>query len=133
MTEPTPTVPDAARVLNVEEDQVIKSLVFDAPTGPLLVIGAGTARIDQAKLARHLGVARRKLRFVRPDCALEISGYAVGSMPPFGHLRKLPTVLDSSVLRFEELYAGGGDTDAMLRVSLEELRTVTGAAVADLR
>lgn len=133
LTEPTPTVLEAARVLGVDQEQVIKSLVFETPNGPLLVVGAGTSRIDQAKLASHLGVSRRKIRFAKPDRAYEISGYVVGSMPPFGHLQKLTTVIDSKVLEFQELFAGGGDTDAMMRVGLMELLEMTRASVADLR
>ena len=46
MREPTPTVAEAARALKIEEDQVLKSLVFKTPSGPVLVIANGCRRID---------------------------------------------------------------------------------------
>jgi prolyl-tRNA editing enzyme YbaK/EbsC (Cys-tRNA(Pro) deacylase) len=59
MSKDTPTVPDAARALEVKEEQIIKSLVFlvaEYPTGdgrPVLVIANGTGRVDDRLVARH--------------------------------------------------------------------------------
>lgn len=133
MAEPTPTVAEAARVLEIEERQVIKSLVFHTPEGPVLAVSAGAERLDRKKIAAQLGCSGRKVKFVSAEEAYAITGYVVGSMPPFGHRQTLPTLLDPSVLKYQELYGGGGETDAMLRVELEELRRVTAAIVVDIR
>lgn len=133
MTEPTPTVAEAARVLEIEEQQVIKSLVFQTPEGPILAVSAGGERLDRKKIATQLGCSGRKVKFVSADEAFAITGFVVGSMPPFGHRHTLPTLLDPSVLNYPELFGGGGETDAMLRVDLEELRRVTAASVVDIR
>ncbi|MEW5957585.1 MAG: YbaK/EbsC family protein [Chloroflexota bacterium] len=127
MAEQTLTVPDAARVLQVEPEQIIKSLVFVVYGQPLLVINNGVARVDQRKLAARLGVGRKQVRFASPEQALAITGYVVGSMPPFGHLQKLPTYVDPAVAGFEIIFGGGGDIDAMLRLTPAELLRVTGA------
>ena len=54
----TPTVSDAAHELQVETDQIIKSLVFILNDEPLLVINNGLARVDRRKLAVFLQVDR---------------------------------------------------------------------------
>ncbi len=41
-------------------------------------------QVDERKLAAHLGVARRQVRLAPTDDALLHSGYAVGTVPPFG-------------------------------------------------
>ena len=132
MAEHTLTVPDAARALQVQPEQIIKSLVFVVHKKPLLVINNGVAKVDQRKVAARLGVGRKQVKFVGPEQALVITGYVVGSMPPFGHLQKLPTFVDPAITRFEVIFGGGGDTNAMLRLTPSELLRVTGAELLDV-
>jgi prolyl-tRNA editing enzyme YbaK/EbsC (Cys-tRNA(Pro) deacylase) len=132
MKEHTPTVSDAARALGVPTEQIIKSLVFLVDELPLLVVNNGLARVDRRKLAAPLGVGRKRVKFADPEKALEITGFVVGSMPPFGHRLKLATLVDQAVLHLEVVYGGGGGIDAMMRLTPEELVRVTGARALDL-
>ncbi len=125
----TLTVGDAARALGVETDQIIKTLVFHIDGKPLLVINNGLARVDRRKLAAHLGVGRKKVKFASPDTAFTLTGYVVGSMPPFGHKQKLRTLVDTAVTQLDILYGGGGDIDAMMRLTSQELLSVSQAKV----
>jgi Cys-tRNA(Pro)/Cys-tRNA(Cys) deacylase len=121
----TPTVPDAARALNVAEAQIVKSLVFVVNNSPLLVIANGTAKVDYRFIAAHFGINRKKIKFATAEQALDITGYVTGSMPPFGHRQPLPTLIDPAITRLTEIYGGGGDIDAMLRLTPTELLRVT--------
>jgi Cys-tRNA(Pro) deacylase len=132
MSEHTPTVPEAARVLGVEADQIIKSLVFIVKTEPLLVINNGLAKVDRSKVAAHLGVGKKQVKFATVEQALEITGYIVGSMPPFGHQRKLRTLIDPAALAWEVIYGGGGDIDAMMRLTSKELLRVIEAEIVSI-
>jgi Cys-tRNA(Pro) deacylase len=132
LDEHTPTVSDAARALRVENDQIIKSLVFHIQGEPLLVINNGLARIDRRKLAAYLGVGRKRVKFADPEHALEITGYVVGSMPPFGHKKRLRTLIDTAVVRLGAVYGGGGEINAMMRLSAKTLLNVTQAEIACL-
>ena len=132
MGERTPTVSDAARALGVPPGQIIKSLVFRVDEQPLLVINNGLARVDRRKLAAGLGVGRKRVRFADAERALEITGYVVGSMPPFGHRLKLATLIDPAVLQLDVVYGGGGGIDTMMRLTPAELLRVTGARVLDV-
>jgi len=123
----TPTVDDAARELKVSTEQIIKSLVFMSAETPLLVINNGLSRVDRRKLAAHLGVGRKKVKFASADQAFAITGFVVGSMPPFGHRQTLRTLVDPAVLTMDTIYGGGGAIDAMMRLSPRELLRVTGA------
>jgi Cys-tRNA(Pro) deacylase len=129
MPQHTPTVPDAARALGVEPEQIIKSLVFVVKGEPLLVINNGLAKVDGRKIATRLGVGKKQVKFARAEQALEITGYVVGSMPPFGHRQKLRTFVDPVITELEVIFGGGGDIDAMLRLSPAELLRVTEAEV----
>ena len=125
LPEKTPSVEDAARVLEVATGQIIKSLVFHLNGEPLLVINSGTARVDRKKLAAHLGVGRKRVKFADAQMALSITGYVVGSMPPFGHRTPIRTLVDEAVFQQEQIFGGGGDIDAMMRLTPRELERVT--------
>jgi Cys-tRNA(Pro) deacylase len=132
MAEDTPTVPAAARALGVEVEQIIKSLVFLVDGQPRLVIANGTGKVDERLVARHFGVGRKRVKMARPEQALEITGYLVGAMPPFGHRTRLATVVDPGVLDWPHIYGGGGQIDAMLRLTPHELVRATGAEVVSV-
>jgi Cys-tRNA(Pro) deacylase len=131
MAEDTPTVPEAARVLGVETDQIIKSLVFLVEGEPILVIANGVRKIDSRKLAAHFGVGRKRVKMAPAEQALALTGYIVGSMPPFGHETTLPTYIDPGVAALPLIYGGGGDIHAMLRLtSAHLLEVIKGELVA---
>lgn len=132
MGQQTPTVSDAAIALEVEPDQILKSLVFMVKEEPILVVTNGLARVDRRKIANYLDVGRNRVKFASGDKALTITGYVVGSMPPFGHLQKMRTLVDTAVTRLGMTYCGGGDVDAMMRVADDELLRATTAEVLDL-
>lgn len=128
----TATVSDAARALGVSTDLIIKSLVFMAGEQPILVINNGLARVDRKKLAVYLGMNRKRVKLARAEQALSVTGYMVGSMPPFGHREDLRTLVDTATAELNTLYGGGGDIDAMMQLSSSELLQVTLAEVADI-
>ena len=132
LNEHTTTVADAARALDVATDQIIKSLVFRLNEEPLLVINNGLARVDRKKVAAVMGVGRKRVKFASPEHALETTGFVVGSMPPFGHLTKLRTLIDTAVIKLDEIYGGGGSIDAMMRMTSSELLRVTAGTVVDV-
>jgi prolyl-tRNA editing enzyme YbaK/EbsC (Cys-tRNA(Pro) deacylase) len=128
----TSTVTEAAAALDVNSEQIIKSLVFMAGEEPLIVVNNGTGRIDPRKVAAFLGLSRSRVRFARPEQALAITGFVVGSMPPFGHRTPLRTLVDAAVFRQETVYGGGGGIDAMMQLTSAELKRATRGEAADL-
>jgi Cys-tRNA(Pro) deacylase len=128
----TATVSDAARALGVSADLIIKSLVFMAGEQPILVIINGLARVDRKKLAAYLGMNRKRVKLARAEQALAVTGYRVGSMPPFGHREGLRTLVDTATVELDTVYGGGGDIDAMMQLSSTELLQTAHAEVADI-
>ncbi len=128
----TATVGEAAAALGVDAGLIIKSLVFMAGDQPILVVNNGLARVDRKKLAAYLNMNRKRIKFARAEQVLEISGYVVGSMPPFGHREKLRTIVDAATAEYDVVFGGGGGIDAMMRLSPAELLRITNAEVADI-
>ena len=122
-------MPDAARVLGVQPAQIVKTLVFVINQEPFLVIANGVQKIDRAKLAAHFGVGKKRVKFASAEQALEMTGYIVGSMPPFGHKSPLSAYLEPQIMTLESVYAGGGDIHAMINLTPAELLKASGATL----
>src|SRR6187551_1940770 len=69
------TAAAAAAALGVEAGQIANSLIFDADGEPLLVLTSGAHRVDTAKVAAGIGVA--KLRRATPEFVREHTGQAI--------------------------------------------------------
>ena len=128
---PTPTVPDAARALGVEELQIIKSLLFAAKSGEVvLAVLSGASRVSRQRLREASGL--RGLELADPGVVLAQTGYPAGGTPPVGHLNQLHVVVDSAVMDLPVVFGGGGRVDSLLRIAPEEIVRVTKATVAKI-
>jgi Cys-tRNA(Pro) deacylase len=132
LAQETPTVEAAAEAVGARPEQIGKSLLFLVDGRPLLVVANGMTRIDYKRLADHLAISRRRLKLANAEQVVAITGYPVGTVPPFGHRRPLPTLLEARVLEQTELYVGGGAINALVHLATAELRRVTAALVASL-
>jgi prolyl-tRNA editing enzyme YbaK/EbsC (Cys-tRNA(Pro) deacylase) len=125
------TSAEAAAALGCEVAEIAKSLVFRARQSgrPVLVVASGTSRVDEQKLAALLGepVGRADPDFVRAE-----TGFAIGGIPPIGHLRPLPTFIDEQLLSLGRIWAAAGHPHAVFQLTPAELVTMTGGRVADV-
>jgi len=128
--DPTPTVEAAAAALGVKPEQVIKSLLFLVDGSPYLVIVRGTARVNTAKLLQVLGAGEARLG--KKAEVEAITGFPVGGTPPFGHRQTVPVLIDRGVLDLEEIYAGGGADDVMLRLRTADLLGATSGRIVEV-
>ena len=133
LEEDTRTVAEATAVLGAEPDQIIKSILFLVDEEPVLVINNGLARVAWKQLADYLGVSRRRLKTVNAENVLEITGYQVGAVPPFGHKMKLRTVVATAVYDQQIVYGGGGEVQALMKLTTDELKRVVGMETAVIK
>jgi len=132
LSEETPTVAETARVLGVPTDAVMKSLLFHVAGAFHLIIANGERRVSERRLAEAFGVGRKKVRMASADEALGLTGFRVGAMPPFGHPRPLPTVVDRAALLQGRLWGGTGDPLALCSLTPQELVRLTEARILDV-
>jgi iron-sulfur cluster assembly accessory protein len=92
----TKTAADAARAVDCEVGQIVKSLVFVADGEPFLALTSGANRADVRKLAEVVGAS--EVRRASPEEARRATGFAIGGTPPFGHPTKLRVVVDRDLL-----------------------------------
>ena len=112
------TVELAALALGCEGKRIAKTLSFMGPTGPLLVVAAGDARIDNAKFKAQFGL---KAKMLTPEQAVELVGHAVGGVCPFAVNEGVEVWLDESLKRFETVFPACGSSNSAIELTIPEL------------
>jgi prolyl-tRNA editing enzyme YbaK/EbsC (Cys-tRNA(Pro) deacylase) len=130
---PTPTVEAAAQAVGTSPENIVKSLLFIADDEPVLVIASGTQRVAVSELALQLQVDEDLVRLAKPKEVLMATGYPVGAVPPFGHVNRLVTYMDVTLLEVEQVYAGGGASNYLLQTTPDEIQQISGANVIKLQ
>ncbi|MCC2111623.1 MAG: YbaK/EbsC family protein [Hyphomicrobiales bacterium] len=128
MPDSTRTAEEAASACGCAVGQIVKSLVFaGAATGtPYLLLVSGSNRVDEKFMAGHLG---EKLK--RPDAAFvrDVTGFAIGGIPPFGHATPLRTLIDRDLLGYDSVWAAAGTPRSVFAVSPTALAEATAAEI----
>ena len=112
------TVELAALALGCEGKRIAKTLSFMGPAGPLLVVAAGDARIDNAKFKAQFGL---KAKMLTPEQAVELVGHAVGGVCPFAVNEGVEVWLDESLKRFETVFPACGSSNSAIELTIPEL------------
>ena len=130
--ESTRTSAEAAAAIGCGVGQIAKSLVFRAKQSgrPVLVIASGANRVDEKKVGRLIG---EKISRATPDFGREKTGFAIGGVPPVGHLELPITLIDRDLLAFEEIWAAAGTPNAVFRLAPDDLPRMTGSAAQDIK
>lgn len=96
-----------------------------------MVLMAGPAQVNWKKL-RDL-VKRSRIRMATEDEVLEVTGYRVGTVSPFGVANQPKVLIDARVLKEEEISIGSGVRDtAIIMKSADLRRALEGAEVVSL-
>ncbi|HEX9532295.1 MAG TPA: YbaK/EbsC family protein [bacterium] len=127
----TRTAADAAAAIGTTVAQIVKSLVFLADVQPVLVLASGANRVDATKLARAAGV--RSITKASADVVHDVTGFAIGGVPPVGHERPLPVYIDRDLLGFEIVFAAAGTPTSVFAIAPVLLQRLTRGTVVDLR
>jgi len=132
--EGTRTAEDAARAVGCSVGQIVKSLVFVADASPILVLVSGADRADPDRIAEALAhgasaTPRPTIRRATADEARAATGFSIGGIPPLGHERPIPVLVDEGLLRNEVVWAAAGLPDAVFSAPPAELARASGARV----
>ncbi len=124
----THTAADAAAALQCEIAQIAKSLVFrtaDESTA-VLIIASGANRVDETSVSRLLGtrIVKADADFVR-----EVTGFAIGGVPPVGHRQPLTTLIDEDLLQHETIWAAAGTPRSVCELPTRALERLTGGRI----
>ena len=114
------TVELAAQALHCEPCRIAKTLSFMAAGGPVLIVTAGDAKIDNQKYKAQFGT---KAKMLTPSEAEAMVGHAVGGVCPFAVNTGVTVYLDVSLKRFQTVFPACGSSNSAIELTIKELET----------
>lgn len=127
----TRTAEEAAAACGCGVGQIVKSLVFQGKSSgaPVLLLVSGSNRVNEKAVARHIGdtLKRPDAQFVR-----DVTGFAIGGIPPLGHASPLKTYVDQALMQYATVWAAAGTPESVFEVEPAALVAATGAAVIEV-
>lgn len=127
--ESSATVALAAAAHDVAPGQIAKSICLRAGEQTMIVVMAGTARLDNRKFRDRFGA---KPRMLGGDEVVEMTGHPVGGVCPFGLASPLPVYCDLSLQVYDEVVPAAGAINAAVRISPARLLSLTGGVWIDV-
>jgi Cys-tRNA(Pro) deacylase len=110
----------AADELNVDEHQVIKTLVMENERRePAVVLMHGDKQVSTKAFARALKV--KTIRPCEPEVAHRHTGYFVGGISPLGPKKQLKMYYEASIVDIPYIYINAGRKGLLVRISQKDL------------
>ncbi len=106
---------------NQHPEQVVRSILFQIrPEEFLMVLVAGREQVDWKKLRQYVG--RSRMRMATEEEVLEVTGYRIGTVSPFGLKNEVKVLIDASILKEEEISIGSGVRNMAIIMKSADLR-----------
>lgn len=121
--DPAYTAHRVAQLLHVPGRAMAKSVLVKTGHGFVLAVLPATHRVDLDQLRQDLAeddldlATENDMERLFPDCER-------GAMPPFGSLYQLPTLVDESLARDEEIVFEGQDHEDAIRMRYRDYAAV---------
>ncbi|MFG3259521.1 YbaK/EbsC family protein [Streptomyces sp. NPDC048172] len=126
----TRTAREAADAIGCELSQIVKSLIFEVDGEPVLVLMDGSSRVDLGLVSQALGGTVKR---ANADTVRAATGYAIGGVPPFGHVSRMRVLADRGLLAHEVVWAAAGTPHTVFPLPPEELVDHAGGTLVDVR
>ena len=115
----TRTADDAAKAIGCQVAQITKSLIFRTKhtNRAILVLASGVNRVNEKQISAHVG---EEIVKADADFTREVTGFAIGGIPPIGHKHPIATYIDEDLLQYKEVSTHSGSS-APKRTTLKAL------------
>jgi prolyl-tRNA editing enzyme YbaK/EbsC (Cys-tRNA(Pro) deacylase) len=132
MTDITRSAADAARAVGCEVGQIVKSLVFEGKIShqPILVATSGANRVNEKAVQQSVA---EPVKIAKPEYVRQMTGFAIGGVPPVGHDRPLKIFIDEDLLQYDEIWAAAGTPHAVFRLTPDDLKMITNGTVISVK
>ena len=112
------TVAEAAQTIGCKEEEIAKSISFLIDEKPILIMASGTSKIDNSKYKQEFSTKAKMIPFADVENYI---GHAAGGVCPFGIKEDVTVYLDESLKSFETIYPACGDSNSVVKLTLEDL------------
>ena len=124
------TALEASSSLGCEVGAIVKSLIIKAEKNFILWLVAGDKKASLKKIKKIL---KKKDAFMASaDDVKDVTGFTIGGVSPIGHLNKITILIDSSLERFDYLFAAAGHPNCVFKMSFDDLIKITKGSIEEL-
>ena len=123
------TVALAAEAHGVAPEQIAKTICLRIGDRVVLVVAAGTARLDNRKFKDRFG---GKARMLDAEQVVAVTSHPVGGVCPFGLPSEIPVYCDVSLKAFGEIVPAAGATNAAVRIATDRMIELVGGTWVDV-
>ena len=124
------TAKDAAISLKCEVGAIVKSLLLRTENNFILCLVAGDKRCSLNKVKKILNM--KDVSMADAEQVKHQTGFSIGGVSPVAHLNKIKTLIDSSLSRYEHVYAAAGHPNSIFKINYKQLIKLTEGAVEDI-
>ena len=117
------TALEAATSLGCKVGAIIKSLIFKSSDKYYLCLISGDKRASASKIKSILDVD--ELSMASANDVKRVTGFSIGGVSPIGLKNKLNVLIDSSLERFDELFAAAGHPYCIFKINYRDLIKIT--------
>ncbi|PBC96182.1 prolyl-tRNA editing enzyme YbaK/EbsC (Cys-tRNA(Pro) deacylase) [Streptomyces sp. Ag82_O1-15] len=138
---PVKNMDEVSQVIDSDLGELVKSIIVAVtddprrdPLHPQLFLFCIPAdrKLDFSKVASYLGKPKNSVGPATPSQVEDITGFTVGSIPPFGMPKFIPVILDQSLAAKRRVWCGTGKPTESLRISIDELQRLSAYSIADV-
>jgi Cys-tRNA(Pro) deacylase len=122
--KPLSSLEEAARERGQRPEQIVRSILFQVRGEFVMVLMAGPSQVDWKKLRQQ--VKRSRIRMATEEEVLEVTGYRIGTVNPFGMKKQVRVLIDASVLQAEEISIGSGMRNVAIIMKSADLQKALG-------
>ena len=124
------TAVDAAASLNCEVGAIVKSLLLRTDDSFILCLVSGDKRCSLNKIKKMIN--KKDVSMANADQVKSQTGFSIGGVSPVAHLEKIKILVDSSLSRYENVYAAAGHPNSIFKITYKQLIKLTEGKERDI-
>ena len=117
------TAKDAATSLNCEVGAIVKSLLLRTDDNFILCLVSGDKRCSLNKVKKILN--KNDVSMADAEQVKSQTGFSIGGVSPVAHLNRIKILIDSSLSRYENVYAAAGHPNSIFKIGYKQLIELT--------
>jgi len=124
------TAKDAATSLNCEVGAIVKSLLLRTENNFILCLVSGDKRCSLNKVKKILN--KKDVSMADAEQVKSQTGFSIGGVSPVAHLNRIKILIDSSLSRYENVYAAAGHPNSIFKIGYKQLIELTKGKEEDI-
>ena len=114
---------DAANSLKCDVGAIVKSLLLRTKNSFLICLIAGDRKCSLNKLKKILD--KKDVSMANADEVKLNTGFSIGGVSPVAHVKNLDILVDTSLNRFQYVFAAAGHPNCVFKISYNQLLEIT--------